>query len=55
VNADGQVYFDRDEEIPDEDKQRLADAEEAYIAEQLVKERMAEMQRMLDEGGSDGE
>jgi hypothetical protein len=57
MNSDGQVYFDRDEDIPDEDKERLrqAAAEAAYLAELAMLEQKAERARMLNEGGHNGD
>ena len=59
MNPDGQVYFDREDDIPPEDKDRLAEAEAqvlrkmAALEAQMLKEQAdaAERARMLDEGG----
>jgi hypothetical protein len=56
MNSDGQVYFDREDDIPAEDKERLrqAEVEARYLAELVRQEKEAkeQMERMLNEGGS---
>lgn len=49
MNPDGQVYFDLEEDIPAEDKERLKEAEDAYIAEQLLKEKAAFLEELQRE------
>lgn len=51
MNAEGQVYFGPEEDIPAEDKARLtaAEVEAAYVAEQLLREKAAFLEELQRE------